>query len=127
VEVTYRDTLIGAVVTAILFAIGTFALGIYFSFSNLTSIYGVAGSIMIILLWFYYSAQIFLYGAEFTFVYADRYGSKISPANEAYIYDSSQYETPGITDEAEDMSGREKQQTKDDVEELPESIEPTTK
>jgi membrane protein len=127
VEVTYRDTLIGAVVTAILFAIGTFALGIYFSFSNLTSIYGVAGSIMIILLWFYYSAQIFLYGAEFTFVYADRYGSKISPADDAYIYDSSQYETQGITDEVEDMPGREKPPTKDDIEELPESTEPTAK
>ncbi len=127
VKVSFRDALVGAVVTAILFAIGTFALGIYFSFSNLTSIYGVAGSIMIILLWFYYSAQIFLYGAEFTFVYADRYGSKISPADEAYIYDSSQYETPGIADEAEETPRREKPQTKDDIKEPPESIEPTAK
>lgn len=127
VEVTYRDALIGAAVTAILFAIGTFALGIYFSFSNLTSIYGVTGSIMIILLWFYYSAQIFLYGAEFTFVYAERYGSKISPADEAYIYDSSEYETAGSGDEVEEIPGPEKPQTKDDVEELPGSVEPTAK
>ena len=110
-DVTFRDSLIGAVVTAILFAIGTFALGIYFSFSSLTSIYGVAGSIMIILLWFYYSAQIFLYGAEFTFVYAERYGSNISPADEAYIYDSSQYETPGIVDEPHEKAGPEEPKT----------------
>ncbi|MDX1412267.1 MAG: YhjD/YihY/BrkB family envelope integrity protein, partial [Nitrospirales bacterium] len=51
----------------------------YFSFYS-SSLYGAAGSLVVLLLWFYYSAQIFMYGAEFTYMYATRYGSQIVPA-----------------------------------------------
>jgi membrane protein len=79
VEISWRDVLIGAAFTSILFGIGAFLLNIYFRFYT-SSIYGVAGSLIVLLLWFYYSAQIFLFGAEFTFMFANRYGSKIKPA-----------------------------------------------
>lgn len=75
VKVSWNDVWIGALVTAALFMGGNWLIGLYMR--NLTpgSVYGAAGSIIIILLWLYYSAQIFLFGAEFTKVYAYKYGS----------------------------------------------------
>jgi membrane protein len=61
--------------TSILFTIGKFLIGLYLGSSAITSIYGAAGSIITVLLWVYYSALIFLLGAEFTQVYAGMYGS----------------------------------------------------
>ena len=60
----------GAAVTSLLFAIGKMLIGIYLATAGLTSAYGAAGSLVVLLLWVYYSAQIFLFGAEFTEVYA---------------------------------------------------------
>lgn len=67
----WRDVIVGALVTALLITIGKLAIGIYIGTSGIASSYGAAGSVLAALLWIYYSAQIFLYGAEFTRVYAD--------------------------------------------------------
>jgi membrane protein len=72
----WRDVIVGAVVTAVLFTIGKSLIGWYIGSSAVASTYGAAGALIILLLWVYYSAQIFLLGAEFTKVYANRHGSK---------------------------------------------------
>lgn len=76
VRVQWRDVWIGATVTALLFTIGRFLIGQYIGKSGIASGYGAAGSLVVILVWVYYSAQIFLIGAEFTWVYATTYGSR---------------------------------------------------
>lgn len=76
VRIAWRDVLIGALVTALLFSIGKFLIGLYLGNSAIASSYGAAGSVILVLVWVYYSAQIFLFGAEFTKVYAHRYGSR---------------------------------------------------
>ena len=83
VKMAWRDVWIGAVVTALLFTVGKFLIGLYIAKSTVASTYGAAGSLVILLLWTYYSAQIVFLGAEFTQVYASRYGSKIEPAENA--------------------------------------------
>jgi membrane protein len=75
VDLTWRDVGIGAVVTALLFTIGKFLIGLYLGQSNVASAYGAAGSIITILLWLYYSSLILLFGAEFTKVFARAHGS----------------------------------------------------
>lgn len=75
VRIAWRDVTIGSLVTALLFTAGKFAIGVYVGNSTVASTYGAAGSIIIILLWVYYSAQIMLFGAEFTRAFAYRYGS----------------------------------------------------
>ena len=75
VRVAWRDVLIGALVTALLFTIGKFIIGAYLGNSGLASTYGAAGSLVLLLVWVYYSAQIFLLGAEFTRSYAYQLGS----------------------------------------------------
>ena len=72
----WGDVIVGAVVTAILFTIGKSLIGWYIGSSAVASTYGAAGGLIVLLLWVYYSAQIFLLGAEFTKVYANRHGSK---------------------------------------------------
>ncbi|MGB3714011.1 MAG: YihY/virulence factor BrkB family protein [Candidatus Promineifilaceae bacterium] len=86
VKMTWRDVWVGAAVTSLLFGVGTVALSIYLSFSSVGSLYGAAGSILVILMWVNYSAQIFLYGAEFTYVYTTRFGSQIQPAGLAVSF-----------------------------------------
>ena len=77
VEVSWRDVWIGAFVTAALFTLGKWGISLYLSKSAPASSYGAAGSLIVILLWIYYSTQILFLGAEFTQVYANRFGSKI--------------------------------------------------
>ncbi len=74
-QVRWRDVWIGAIVTSALFTIGKFLIGLYIGKSGVASAFGAAGSIAVILVWVYYSAQIFLIGAEFTWVYAQKFGS----------------------------------------------------
>ena len=74
-RLAWRDVIVGAVVTAVLFNIGKHLIAMYLGRSASSSMYGAAGSLLVVLVWVYYSAQIFLYGAEFTKVYARRYGS----------------------------------------------------
>jgi membrane protein len=76
VRIAWRDVIIGAVVTALLFNVGKYMIGLYLGNSAIASTYGAAGSVILVLIWVYYSAQIFLLGAEFTKVYANRYGSR---------------------------------------------------
>ncbi len=75
VEIAWRDVLLGSAVTAALFTIGKSLIGLYIGTSGIGSGFGAAGSIVVVMVWVYYSAQIFLLGAEFTWVYAGRYGS----------------------------------------------------
>ncbi|NHZ72289.1 MAG: YihY family inner membrane protein [Aquificales bacterium] len=82
-KVAWRDVWLGAVVTAVLFALGNYGISIYLKYSSVASAYGAAGSLIVLLLWIYYSAQIFFYGAEFTQIFANRYGSKVVPADNA--------------------------------------------
>jgi membrane protein len=72
--IAWSDVWIGAVVTSLLFGIGKFLIGLYLARSSVASVYGAAGSLVIVLLWVYYSAQILLLGAEFTQVYANQFG-----------------------------------------------------
>ncbi|MBC7995548.1 MAG: YihY/virulence factor BrkB family protein, partial [Rhizobacter sp.] len=77
VRVAWRDVWVGAAVTALLFTIGKSLIGLYIGRSGVTSGFGAAGSLAVVLLWVYYSAQIFLLGAEFTWVYAHREGTRV--------------------------------------------------
>nr|WP_239005419.1 YihY/virulence factor BrkB family protein [Gloeothece citriformis] len=82
-KIAWRDVWMGAIITALLFSIGKYALGAYLGGGSFGSTYGAAGSLVVILVWVYYSAQILFFGAEFTQVYAKRYGSKIVPDKHA--------------------------------------------
>jgi membrane protein len=79
VRLRWEDVATGSVVTAVLFMIGQQAIGFYLGQSTTTSTYGAAGSVMILLLWVYYSCQILLFGAEFTRLWAARHGVKPKP------------------------------------------------
>ncbi|MEJ5311960.1 MAG: YihY/virulence factor BrkB family protein [Anaerolineae bacterium] len=79
VKIAWRDVLIGAVVTSLLFNVGRILINAYMRWSNIGSIFGAAGSLAVLLVWIYYSAQIFLLGAEFTHVYALKFGSLRQP------------------------------------------------
>jgi membrane protein len=83
VQITWRDVGIGALVTALLFNVGKSLLGLYLGQAAVASTYGAAGSFVVFLLWVYYSALISFFGAEFTQVYARRYGSRIRPEKHA--------------------------------------------
>jgi membrane protein len=82
-QVQWRDVWLGAAFTALLFAIGKELIGLYLGNVAAGSAYGAAGSLVVILLWVFYSSQILFFGAEFTQVYANRFGSKIIPAENA--------------------------------------------
>jgi membrane protein len=75
-EISWTDVWLGAAVTAFLFLLGRYGIGLYLSISNSGSAYGAAGSFIVLLVWIYYSAQIFLWGAEFTQVYSRMCGSR---------------------------------------------------
>src|SRR5881398_1026718 len=79
VKIQWRDVWIGAVMTAILFGLGKWALGLYLGSGAAGSAYGAASSLITLLLWVYYSSQILLFGAEFTQVYAERAGRGVKP------------------------------------------------
>lgn len=79
VEISWGDVWVGGAITAVLFTLGKFLLGLYLGLSTVSSAYGAAGSLVVLLLWVYYSAQIIFLGAEFTQVYAKKYGSEILP------------------------------------------------
>jgi len=78
-KIKWKDIMAGAIATAVLFMIGKFAISFYISKSNVGSTYGTAGSLVVLLVWIYYSSIILYYGAEFTKAYAIKYGSEITP------------------------------------------------
>jgi membrane protein len=82
-KIAWRDVVVGAVATALLFTIGKTLIGLYLGNAAVTTTYGAAGSLVVLLLWMYYSAQIFLFGAELTQVYANRFGTRVEPAENA--------------------------------------------
>jgi membrane protein len=86
VKIEWRHVWVGALVTAILFVFGKYLISLYLSTSSLSSTYGAAGSLVVLLLWIYYSSQILFLGAEFTQVYVEKYGSGIKPTNKFMKY-----------------------------------------
>ncbi len=83
VKITWSDVWIGAALTSLLFSLGRFVLGQYLGNGSFGSTYGAAGSIVVVIAWVYYAAQILFFGAEFTQVYARKYGSQIVPDKNA--------------------------------------------
>ena len=83
VKIAWRDVWIGGAVTSLLFTLGKFLLGWYLGRSTTITAYGAAGSVVLVLLWVYYSAQILFFGAEITKVYANRFGAHLQPASYA--------------------------------------------
>jgi membrane protein len=94
VKVRWRDVWIGSVITAVLFAIGKWALGLYLGSGAAASAYGAASSLITLLLWIYYSSQILLFGAEFTQVYARKFGPEIVPDDYAVCVERKIIEEP---------------------------------
>lgn len=94
VKIAWKDVWIGAVATSVLFLIGKVLIGLYLGNSSVASTYGAAGSLVILLLWIYYSTQILFFGAEITQVYARRYGSGIVPSENAVEVKEMKVEEP---------------------------------
>ncbi|HVG03225.1 MAG TPA: YihY/virulence factor BrkB family protein [Nitrospira sp.] len=94
-KVVWGDVWVGAFLTALLFTIGKFAIGLYLGKSDVGSAYGAAGSLVILLVWVYYSSQILLFGAEFTQVYANKLGSRIVPSDNAVVADPAKAKAAG--------------------------------
>ncbi len=83
ISIQWGDVWIGAIITSLLFTIGKFLIGLYLGKSDVGIAYGAAGSLVVILIWVYYASQIFLFGAEFTAVYAESHGSRLAPSAHA--------------------------------------------
>ncbi|WP_276498639.1 YihY/virulence factor BrkB family protein [Pontibacter litorisediminis] len=98
--IRWKDTLIGALITAILFTIGKFLISWYIGTSDPGSAYGAAGSIILILVWIYYSSMIVFFGAEFTQQYARKYGQRITPKEHAVFVEERE-----VTDKPRELEG----------------------
>ena len=83
VELSWKDVWVGGAITALLFTLGKYLLGLYLALGTVSSAYGAAGSLVVILLWVYYSSQLVFLGAEFTKVYSKRLGSQVAACNQA--------------------------------------------
>lgn len=93
-KISWHDVWYGAALTAALFVIGKFLLGLYLSSGAAGSAYGAASSLVTLLLWVFYSAQLLLFGAEFTRIYADTYGSRVHPDEYAVMVQKQEVELP---------------------------------
>jgi membrane protein len=85
VKIEWRDVWVGAAVSAVLFTLGKFLIGLYLGQSSVTSPFGAAGSLAVLLIWVYYSSQLVLFGAEFTRVYALHRGARVVPTANAVL------------------------------------------
>jgi len=94
-KIQWRDVWIGAAMTAIFFAIGKWALGLYLGSGSAASAYGAASALITLLLWVYYSSQILLFGAEFTQVYACRAGRGVIPDEHAIRVETKEVKSRG--------------------------------
>ncbi len=94
VHISWKDVLLGAVVTAVLSTLGRYAITLYISQGAASSTIGAAGSIVILLVWLFYSSQILLLGAEFTEVYANKYGSMLRPTKNNRLIKRPVYQPP---------------------------------
>lgn len=88
-KIAWKDVLVGALITAALFIVGKALIGVYVANANVSSAYGAAGSVVILILWVYYSAQIFFYGSLFTHEYALKLGSRADASDKESIPNSS--------------------------------------
>ena len=93
-KIAWRDVWVGAALTAVLFVIGKFVLGLYLGSGAAGSAYGAASSLITLLLWVFYAAQLVLFGAEFTQVYANAYGSHVQPEAHAVKVERKEIEVP---------------------------------
>lgn len=93
-RIAWKDVWIGAAVTAALFSAGKLGIGLYLGRAGVASAYGVAGSVVLVLLWVYYSAMVFLLGAEFTEVYSRRWGSHIRPVDVSKPHPADGFSAP---------------------------------
>jgi membrane protein len=93
-RICWRDVWIGAVMTALFFGLGKWALGLYLGSGAASSAYGAASSLITLLLWIYYSSQILLFGAEFTQVYANQAGRRVQPSEYAVPIEEMEVERP---------------------------------
>lgn len=87
-KIRWKDVWVGAIITALLFSLGKYAIGLYLGRGSFGSAYGAAGSLIVFLAWVFYSAQILLFGAEFTQVYARKYGRQIRPSKHSQMTNS---------------------------------------
>jgi membrane protein len=95
-KIAWKDVWLGAALTALLFTVGKFLIGLYLGNASVGSTYGAAGSLVVILVWVYYSAQILFFGAEFTQVYANTFGSRVRPADDALPVSETERAQQGI-------------------------------
>jgi len=117
VKIAWKDVWLGAFITALLFAIGQFVLGLYFTFGNVGSAFGAAGSLVIVLVWIYYSSEILFFGAEFTQVYTNKYGSHVVPDENAEFVTEEDRAQQGMTSSGADE--REKRKSRERKEQRP--------
>ena len=82
-KIKWKDAFMGAFVTAVLFSLGKYAIGYYVSQSKIATVYDAAGSVLILMVWIFYSSAIFFYGAQITYVYANIFGSTVRPSKNA--------------------------------------------
>lgn len=92
VEIEWRDVTAGAIFTSLLFMLGKYLIGLYIASSSIASVYGAAGSFLLIIVWVYYSAAILYFGAEFTQVYAQSQGNRIKPSKYAVYVEQTTVE-----------------------------------
>jgi membrane protein len=100
-KINWKDVWVGSIVTMLLFTMGKFLIGFYLGNSSFNSAYGAAGSLVIILVWIYYSTTIFLFGAELTAVYTEASGSRIEPYSTAVRVHLIEYEESRTIDSSE--------------------------
>ena len=96
-KIRWKDVSIGSIITAVLFTLGKLGIGYYLGRSNMATIYGAAGSVIIIMLWAYYSSVILYLGAEFTKVYANSHGGKIQPNDYSVWIKIEEIPVPEVT------------------------------
>lgn len=118
-RIKWRDVLVGAIATAILFMMGKFGITYYIGSSNIGSTYGTAGSLIVILLWVYYSSIILYFGAEFTKAYAAHYGKRIYPNSYAVWIKNIEVEEENGT------LKQQEQEKKEDNQSTPENVKVT--
>lgn len=112
-NIKWRDVWSGAIATSILFILGKFAISFYISKSEVGSTYGTAGSLVVLLLWVYYSSIILYFGAEFTKAYAIKYGSEIHPNKYAVTTKTVEVENGGQSVQATEKADPKKMEIKD--------------
>ncbi len=108
-KIAWKDVRYGAVFTALLFMLGRYVIGLYIETTGTESTYGAAGSVIVILTWIYYTAAILYFGAEFTQAYANHFGIRIEPAENAVYVERTEKEKKVATVPTEEKVEQAKQ------------------